>query len=211
MRKSLIGQKFGRLLVLELSHVDKNRKSYWKCACECNNTNIIIVLGSKLLSGHTKSCGCLRIEKTVARSTSHGMAHTSEYKIWCRMIQRCTNPNNPSFADYGGRGILVCREWLNFESFFSDMGTRPSNRHSIERIDNSKGYCLENCKWALPQEQARNKRNNNFIEFMGLSLVAEDWSRLTGIKAWTIISRIKKLGWTAEKALTTKVRSSFLS
>lgn len=88
----------------------------------------------------------------------HGQYGSVEYQTWADMKVRCLNPNNKRYADYGGRGITVCKRWLSFENFLADMGTRPSNQHSLDRIDNDKGYFKENCRWATRQEQNGNRR-----------------------------------------------------
>lgn len=149
--KIKVGDKFGRLEVLEdLGAINKNTR--FRCRCKCGNIKTII--GCNLRSGHTISCGCLRVETI----TTHGMARTPSYIIWVAMIQRCTNPDNISYKNYGGRGITVCEEWRNsFEAFFKDMGQKPDGL-SIDRIKNELGYFKENCRWATRTEQNRNCR-----------------------------------------------------
>lgn len=118
---------------------------------------------------------------------------TSSYNT---MIQRCYNPNNEQYKDYGGRGIKVCSRWLpkqaeakGFWNFTEDMGKRPSQRHSLDRIDNNKNYMPSNCKWSTPEEQARNRRNNILITYNGVTRVAKDWSKELNIPMSTIVWR----------------------
>src|SRR5690606_678534 len=117
-------------------------------------------------------------------------------------IQRCTNPNDNGYKNYGGRGISLCDKWLTFSGFFEDMGHRPSNKHSIERRDNSGNYCLENCYWATRRVQSRNKRNNRIIRANGIEMCLEDWAKQTKITHSAIIYRINA-GWPEDLAVTT--------
>ncbi len=146
-RTDITGKKFGRLTVIK--YVSKNVKGNyrWSCVCDCGKEKIII--GDNLKNGHTQSCGCLRIEQLAKRSIKHGHNSrnkmSSTYKTWASMVQRCTNPNDPSYDRYGGRRIFVCSRWSTFENFLEDMGERPENK-SIDRIDNDGNYCKSNCK-----------------------------------------------------------------
>jgi hypothetical protein len=149
--KVKIGDEFGRWTVLENLGIIK-ACTHFKCECKCGNIRTMTI--SNLRSGHTKSCGCLKREKSIM----HGMTKTPEYDTWASMIQRCYNPNNPAYKNYGERGIAVCTEWLNsFIAFFKDMGERPEGL-SIDRIKNDLGYFKENCRWATRIEQNRNCR-----------------------------------------------------
>ena len=160
----MIKRKFGRWTVVEEAKEKVGNRLAYKCECECGN--IRIVSGKNLRSGDTKSCGCLAKE----RVTKHGMHGTPEYRVWGQMIQRCGNPNNERYANYGGRGIKVCDRWKNFENFFTDMGTRKKGL-TIERKNNDLGYFLENCCWATRKIQARNRRifKNNTTGVNGVS------------------------------------------
>jgi len=140
----LTGQKFGRFVIIGQAGKDKWGKLLWLCRCDCGNETI--VQGSNLKSGSVKSCGCLRRE----RLTKHGYAKNRKvakiYTIWVTMIQRCTNPNNKKYKNYGGRGIKVCKHWRKFENFLKDMGLPPTHKHQIDRINNDKGYRKSNCR-----------------------------------------------------------------
>ncbi|MCK5608150.1 hypothetical protein KAR91_40085, partial [Candidatus Pacearchaeota archaeon] len=154
---SLVGKKFGRLLVLgEASK--KGKKLYWHCVCDCGRN--ITVYAESLKGGDSKSCGCLNLE----RVTKHGMIDTIEYTSWKKMKSRCYNPKHKHFNHYGGRGITVCGRWMeSFENFFKDMGPRPSKKYSLDRINNNGNYEPSNCRWATLSEQHRNTRRNKYI------------------------------------------------
>jgi hypothetical protein len=157
--ESLVGIKFNRLLVkslVERKHGENYRRK-WLCICDCGNEKIVDT--TSLKNGHIKSCGCLNKERVIEVHTKHGKHKTTEYKAWGSMIQRCTNKKNAFYNDYGGRGISICDSWFNFANFYKDIGDRPSNNHSLDRIDTNLGYFKENCKWSTREEQQRNKRN----------------------------------------------------
>lgn len=109
-------------------------------------------------SGDSKSCGCLHRELVKAMFTTHGMRNSSEYHVWCTMKQRCLNPKHVYYRNYGGRGIVVCNKWLQFENFIADMGRKPHKSDTLERLDNNKGYTPDNCIWASRVVQSHNTR-----------------------------------------------------
>lgn len=191
--KDLTNQKFGRLTVLKFAGFGSSHKTQWKCLCECGNE--IIVKSNSLITGHTQSCGCLESETKKNNNKSHGLRYDPLYKTWLNIKNRCNNPNNSHYIYYGKKGIKLCSEWNNFESFYNWAYTNGySSGLSIERIDNSKNYCPENCKWIPIEEQSKNRTSNYQIEFEGIVRTVAEISRLTGIKVSTLYSRIQRTG-----------------
>lgn len=198
----LSGQRFGRLFVLERTGTSKDGHVLWLCKCDCDCDGKVIVESSNLKSSRTKSCGCL--------VTKHGHNLKNKkskiYQSWDSMIQRCTNTNNTSYCNYGGRGITVCKKWLKFENFLEDMGKGCKPGLTLERKKNWKGYCLGNCYWATWKQQARNKRNNHLETYNGKTQCIAQWAEEYKINYHTLCNRIHQYGWSIEKALTTSVR-----
>lgn len=180
----LTGKRFGRLVVLKKAE----RARYWLCLCDCGKKKEI--RNDHLRNKKIRSCGCLAKEITRKRSVTHGMSNTRTYMAWTNMKTRCNNPSKHDIKNYGNRGIIVCKRWLNsFENFFSDMGEPPEGK-SIERIDNNKGYSPENCKWATRKEQMRNTRYNRMVSYRGQTRCVAEWAEVLGIKGKILINRL---------------------
>lgn len=198
-REDLTGRRFNRLIVVEFSHLNPNRNSYWRCRCDCGTERI--VCGARLKNGTTRSCGCLQREVTGARVKTHGNSAAPEYRVWNGLIDRCENPNNNSYHRYGGRGITVCPRWReSFEAFYADMGPRPSPRHQLDRKDNEKGYEPGNCRWATKAVQANNTRSNRRLTVRGETKTLAEWASVTGHPQRRVWARLR-LGWSPERAL----------
>lgn len=159
MRDSLVGKRFGRLTVVG-EMPKRHDKRYWRCLCDCGREAFTSTVS--LNKGNTKSCGCLQRDMTSAAAMRHGQKannkQSAEYTAWLNMISRCENARNQAYIYYGGRGIRVCDRWKCFDLFFADMGKKPSNKHSLDRLNVNGDYELSNCRWATPLIQCHNKR-----------------------------------------------------
>jgi len=196
------GDRYGRLLVLE--HVPnapgaKDTNARWLCQCDCGKTKV--VYGQDLKRGKVVSCGCWNDEKRF----KHGMSRTHVNAVWRMMLDRCRNPNNQAYKNYGGRGIKVCERWQSFENFLADMGDRPVG-YQIDRIDNDGDYEPGNCRWATVEQQLNNTRTNVNLTLNGETHTLAEWSRITGIGWFTLRARLK-YGWSPERTLTEPVKS----
>lgn len=189
-----IGQKFGRLSVLDVPSINK-----FLCRCECGKE--ISALASNVKRGNTTSCGCAKLEIITKHGHSPRGKCSSEYSSWHCMCGRCCCPTNAEYPSYGGRGIAVCPEWHDFQQFLADMGLKPTPRHSIDRIDSRLGYNPANCRWATPAQQTRNTTQTHFITFEGRTMCLTDWALDRGINKHTLAKRVRV--WGFERALST--------
>jgi hypothetical protein len=215
-RIDLTSMRFGRLKVLEFSHSNRSNHTSWKCVCDCGNSKV--VMSHNLKSGQVKSCGCLAKEvsselfrqigyNNVVHGNSRRTKTTPEYRAWSQMWNRCENPKGPEYPRYGKRGISVCETWNDFSIFLADMGERPSDQHSLDRIDTELGYSQSNCRWATPQEQANNRRSNFMITHNNTTKTLAEWGRDTGLKPRTISARLDR-GWSVSRALNEPIRAA---
>lgn len=208
-KSNSIDGQIGRFYVVCRSEKrSKSRDFYWTVRCECGHVSDM--LAHQIRKQQNKTCGHTSHGKS--RNVKHRASYprTSEYIAWCGSRARCLDPNQPSYIHYGGRGIVFDSRWDDFSVFLRDMGNKPSPSHSIERIDNNGPYSPENCKWAPPEEQARNKRSNVVLDFNGRSMCVSQWAIETHIPGCTISLRIK-LGWPIERVLTQPVRRKRVS
>ncbi len=186
------GFKSGQLTVIWRSTKRTcNNARMWVCRCGCEKFTHVPT--DRLSGKTTRSCGCstgLLISKKLTR---HGKYGSPEYRVWAGMLTRCRNPKDPTYQRYGLRGISVCERWLKFENFVQDMGERPSDIHSIDRIDNNGNYEPGNCRWATKREQGSNKRNNRLIEINGVSKTLSQWVRITGRDRGNLIARLNRM------------------
>ena len=201
----LTGQRFGDLLVLE--ECGKKRKEIaWKCICSCGKTTV--VPGYYLRTGHTKSCGC---KVASPRPKSFFYKHHKEKiaRAYINMKTRCYNSNYYLYKNYGGNGITVCDDWLGengFENFYNwSFNNGYEEKLSIDRIDNSKGYSPDNCRWVTMKEQQNNRTNNRMLTANGETHTMSEWSEISKIPYWTIQRRLKD-GWDESLAVTKKVQ-----
>ena len=190
-KKSLakIGQTFNRLTCLYVFQDPVSGNAQGRFQCECGST--YTGKFAAVVFGNTKSCGCLNTELLEARNHKHGMAGSKIYGIWSEMVARCHRPTHVRYGDYGGRGIDVASEWHDFNTFFADMGERPQGL-SLDRVDNSKGYSKENCRWATTSEQATNKRNNRFLTAFGRTIPISWWAHVIGCGSSELNRLLKK-------------------
>jgi len=189
--KDHAGLKMGRLEVLSLSARDPAWGNHlWDCRCECGKVKAIGI--KSILSGKTRSCGCIFAERFVdPGSEPHGKSKTQVYRTWIDMRKRCNNPKDPNYKHYGGRGISVCERWGNLSSFIEDMG-EPEKGFTLDRIDVNGGYEPSNCRWATMKEQANNKRSTKMIEWSGKSQSITQWCEELGVKPSQVRYRLKR-------------------
>lgn len=202
-----IGQKFGRLTVLEIYHVEKTEKHSagweWKCKCDCGNETT--ARPTMIFSGKKLSCGCLKAEQNTENlcHKTHGQSHTRLNRIWCGMKYRCKNERCHAYAKYGGRGITICDEWDKDFSVFYDwsMENGYDDTLTIERIDVNKGYNPDNCKWVTLEDQAANKQNTVWVDYHGERVQLSVICRELNVKYNMAYYRIFDMGMTADEAL----------
>ncbi len=190
---------FGRLVTTGLHRRD-NSNLYIECLCSCGSKKFIYF--HSLQRGLTKSCGCLRAEESSKNPKGYKHGHapkgnfSKEYRTWHGMLQRCCNKNGKVYKNYGGRGIKVCKRWLSsFENFYSDMGDAPTKFHSLDRINNERGYSAKNCRWATAKEQSNNTRVNLSIRPLNINgkvMSVKDWLLYANVTRDAIYGRIKR-------------------
>lgn len=205
VKNDLTGKRFGNLTVLYDTGIrTKSGHVYWMCKCDCGN--LTSVQGKHLISGNIKSCGCKHFEAC----KTHGKTNTRLYHIWCTMKARCIRKTDHKYNRYGGRGIKICDEWMNFEPFYNWAMSNGYNENlSIDRIDNNGNYEPSNCRWATPVQQANNRSENRIIEYKGEKMTVSDASRKYNVPYRLLYGRIHR-GWGANRAIETPRITTFL-
>jgi hypothetical protein len=199
----LTGHVYGRLTVLSRAENLKNI-TRWFCLCSCGKHTIASAFDIK--SGHTTSCGCYHKEKI---SSQGGGYLDAEYVSWYNMVQRCTNPGHVSYVYYGALGVDVFSDWQdNFKAFSAYIGPKPTNKHSIDRVDGTKGYEPGNVRWATSLEQAANRKSTAMVDYLGVLQPLSLLARAHGLCPMLVNKRIFSSGWSVEKALTTPVKNN---
>lgn len=193
--KDLTNEKFGYLTVISRAENSKSGKAMWICLCKCGNTTIVPTY--RLKSGSCQSCGCKKFE---SHNRIHGMTKTDIYKKWLQIKQRCCNKNNKTYEQYGKKGIKICKEWedsfLNFMEWSFENGYKEGL--SLDRINNSKGYSPDNCRWIEWKEQANNRTSNILITYNDKTQNLKQWCKELNIPYMFIYQRIHRDGMTFE-------------
>jgi hypothetical protein len=183
--ENLTGRLFGKLFVIKRTK-NRGENAAWLCRCVCGKETV--VLGTRLVCGRTKSCGCAS-----PRSTTHGGSRSRLYSIWRGMRFRCQNTSSISYKYYGGRGIKVCPAWEDFAIFQAwAFSTGYMDTLSIDRKDNNVGYQPDNCEWVLPMKQSGNRRSCKKLSYNGHTHTLYEWSKITGLNHSTLYSRFKR-------------------
>lgn len=171
----------------------------WLVACDCGNQKVISPRDVR--SGHTKSCGCMSGKWRGEKTKTHGLTETKEYRIWCHMLARCACKTDKKYPYYGARGITVCARWAtSFTAFLHDMGACPTQWHSIDRIDNDKGYSPDNCRWADAKVQSQNRRYLKKVKVLGVEMLAIEAERKLNAGGNAIRQRATRTGETLQQA-----------
>ena len=202
--QNLKNMKFDKLTAIEVFSRGANKSAIWLCKCDCGNE--VLIQSSALQQDRPHSCNSCKSKKMWEQRPSHRGTKTRLYSIYHNMKKRCENKKASNYHNYGGRGISVCNEWKSFEPFCEWAQANGYQEDlTLDRIDNSKGYSPDNCRWITYKEQAYNTRQNHFITLNGETLTLTEWAEKLGINSSTICQRFK-LGWSVEKALLTPVK-----
>jgi hypothetical protein len=204
-----VGDKYYRWTIIKETQKMEDKRCF-VCKCDCGTVSTIRL--STLRQGKSKSCGCLAREKASElgkKAFRHGKCHTRIYQIWADIKQRCMNPKIVGYKNYGGRGISVCTEWFNFDSFYKwSVLSGYKKELTIERIDNNGNYEPSNCTWIPASKQIRNQRRSHRITYNDRTQILTEWAKEVGLKKNTLVSRFRN-GWSTEKALTTPMQEKF--
>ena len=198
--KDLSGQRFGKLIAIEVVGKSKTGNMIWECKCDCGNTKNI--WSTALVSGNTKSCGCSRVDAVHRRKDYHGDKAERLYHIWGGMLVRCNPKCAHRSSAYSAKGIKVCDEWKDYRAFRKwALANGYRDDLTIDRIDVNGDYEPSNCRFATQKEQQNNRSNNHRITYNGETKTLAQWAEIVGINASAISKRIRR-GWAVDEALT---------
>lgn len=186
--ENIIGKRFGKLVVVENLSIKKGNNTIHLCQCDCGKMKK--ATNNSLQSGHTKSCGCLRKET----KTKHNLCRTRLYNIFEGMKKRCYNKNFKFYKNYGARGIVICKDWLNDFISFYDWAVKNGYKENltIDRIDVNGNYDPSNCRWISQKEQSKNTTKNKYFTYNGVTKIISDWAKEFDIPITTLLRRIKQ-------------------
>ena len=211
VKDDLTGKIFERLTVLEQAedYISSNgtRVAQWLCQCECGSEPVV-VYGTSLKRGHTRSCGCLHDESLRTNAIKHGDSYSKLYSVYTSIINRCYNKNDKRYDDYGGRGIYVCKEWRESYVVFKEWSIKNGYAEglTIDRINNDDGYTPNNCRWTIRKIQQNNTRFNHLIEYNNEIKTIAEWAKEFNINYNTLYLRLYR-GWSIGDALTKHVQT----
>jgi len=203
------GTRFGKLVTTGRyfpSHTQPPRRQpSWECRCDCGN---VLLVQTALLTRDPPQQACYKCANIGHTKADRVRTLIPEYHPWATMVQRCTNPKDPAYQYYGGRGIQIHPSWRSFDQFYADMAPRPSPKHSLDRYPDKNGnYEPGNVRWATMKEQGFNRRSNRRVTFNGIERCVTEWAEEVGIKRGTLYGRLNA-GMSAEEALTTPINKS---
>ena len=205
------GEKIGNLIFLNKIESENKKRTIANFRCECGKEFTCRMDSVKKHT--TKSCGCQKKHFMSIGLKKHGHVvggvKTPEYRSWQAMHARCYNPKHQNYERYQQLNITVCDEWKTFDAFIADMGLKPSKEHTIDRIENTKGYCTDNCKWSTRKEQQRNRRDTTYIEHNGERKSIPEWAEIYEINPNTLKNRLITSKWSTEKAFTSRSVPNF--
>lgn len=198
--KDITGQIFNYWTVISRA-ADMNGRTYWNCRCVCGTEKAVSAIHLRL--NNSKSCGCVRPRKEDSSRFKHGMTDSITWRSWQAMMHRCYSPSHRNVRNYFQKGIVVCERWHEFLNFLEDMGERPSQEHSIGRLDHNANYGPDNCRWQTPIEQSNATSRNKFITFNGRTMTLAEWCRELNVNYSRVKWRLRH-GWTECDALARK-------
>ncbi len=205
INERLVGKRFGRLVVLEATDRRMSGDIVWKCKCDCGNITYVATCNLTAKRSFTASCGCMRKEKAI----KHNLSKTKIYKKLLAIKGRCKNPKDKNYFRYGGRGITICEEWDNengFENFYNWAISHGYEAGlTIDRIDNNKGYCPDNCRWVTQKVQMNNQSRNRYVKIGEETHSLIEWAEIKKISIGTIYDRLKR-GWSEYDAITKPIK-----